>query len=148
MDEETLWSIRAFVYEHFAGTTRPPRLEETASHFGLTKEEVAAAYDELNRRHAVFLEPGTHDIAMAFPFSGVETPFRVHANGKTYFANCAWDTLGIPVALHADAEMEAVCAQSGEPIRLRVRDGQLEGTDALVHFLLPFRAWYDDLPFT
>ena len=148
MDEDTLWSIRTFVYQHFAETTQPPRLDETAPRFGLTNEQVAGAYEALNRRHAFFLEPGTHDIRMAFPFSAVETAFRVHANGKTYFANCAWDTLGIPVALHADAEMEAVCAQSGEPIRLRVRDGQLEGTDALVHFLLPFRDWYDDLPFT
>ena len=55
---------------------------------------------------------------MANPFSGVETPFKVHANGKSYFANCAWDTLGIPAALHVDAEIEAACAQSGEPIRL------------------------------
>ncbi len=148
MDEDTLWSIRAFVYQHFAETAHPPRFDETASRFGLTNEQAAGAYEELHRRHAFFLEPGTHHIRMAFPFSAVKTTFRVHANGRTYFANCAWDTLGIPVALHTDAEMDAVCAQTGEPIRLRVRDGQLEGTDALVHFLLPFREWYNDLPFT
>jgi hypothetical protein len=148
MNEETLWNIRAFAYQYIAETTRPPSLEETASHFGIPNEQAAVAYEELDRRHAFFLEPGTHDIRMAFPFSAVETAFRVHAHGKTYFANCAWDTLGIPVALHTDAEMEAVCAQSGEPVRLHVRDGQLEGTNALVHFLLPFREWYNDLPFT
>jgi hypothetical protein len=148
MDENTIWDIRAFVYRCFGETARPPSVEETAAHFRLRRHEAASAYEELNRRHAFFLEPGTHDIRMAFPFSGVETAFRVHANGKTYFANCAWDTLGISVALHTDAEMEAVCAQSGESIRLRVRDGELEGTNALVHFLVPFREWYNDLPFT
>ena len=85
---------------------------------------------------------------MANPFSGVETSFRVHANGRTYFANCAWDSLGIPAALHTEAEIEAACAQSGEPILLSVRDGQVHGTEALVHFLIPFREWYNDLTST
>ena len=75
---------------------------------------------------------------MANPFSGVATPFKVHANGRTYFANCAWDSLGIPAALHTDAEIEAACAQSGEPIRLRVMNQQVQGSEALVHFLVPF----------
>ena len=85
---------------------------------------------------------------MANPFSGVETPFKVRANGKTYFANCAWDTLGIPVTLHVDAEIEAACAQSGSPIRLNVTNQQVQASDAVVHFLTPFREWYNDLAST
>ena len=85
---------------------------------------------------------------MAWPFSGVETPFQVRASSRTYFANCAWDALGIPAALNVDAEIEAVCAQSGDPILLSVTGGQISGSDALVHFLVPFLSWYDDLAFT
>jgi hypothetical protein len=147
-DEDTLWGIRAFVYRHIGETTRPPRLEETAHRFGLTHEQAAAAFEELHERHAFFLNPRTHDILMANPFSAVETPFIVHANNKTYCANCAWDSLGIPAALHSDAKVEARCAQSGDVIRLRVRDGQVSRSDALVHFLIPFRDWYGDLAFT
>ena len=148
MDESTIWDIRAFIYQHFAETGRAALVEETASRFGLTPEETASAYDELHRRHALYLRTGTQQILMANPFSGVETSFKVHANGKTYFANCAWDSLGIPAALHADAEIEAACAQSGELIRLRVKEQQVYGSDALVHFLVPFQDWYDDLTFT
>lgn len=148
MDPEKIWDMRAFVYRNFAETTQPPSVEETAAHFGLTHEEAVSAYEELHQRHALYLAPGTHEILMANPFSGVETGFKVHANGRTYFANCAWDTLGIPAALHTDAEIEAVCAHSGEPIRLRVVDGQVQDSDALVHFLTPFREWYNDLLFT
>jgi hypothetical protein len=148
MDENQIWDIRAFVYRQFAETTRPPRVEETASHFRLALEEAATAYEELQHRHTLFLQPGTHNIWMAWPFSGVETPFRVHANAKTYFANCAWDSLGVPVAIQADAEIEATCAQSGDSIRLRVSNQQVSKSDALVHLLVPFRNWYDDLPFT
>ena len=148
MNENQIWDIRAFVYQHFAETTRPPRVEETASHFGLTRDEATSAYDELNRRHAFFLQPGTHEIAMAWPFSGVKTDYKVHALDKTYFANCAWDSLGIPVVLQADAEIEATCAQSGEKILLTVRGGEVQEEAALVHFFVPFKDWYNDLTFT
>ena len=148
IDEDTLWDIRAFVYRHFADTTHAPNLDETAARFALTHKEAASAYEALHNHHAFFLNPGTHDVLMANPFSNVETPFRVHANGKTYFANCAWDSLGIPAALHTDADVEAVCAQSGLPISLQVRDGQVSESDVLVPFLVPFQHWYDDLVFT
>ena len=148
MDENTLWEIRAFVYQSFAETTHPPSVEETATHFGLTHEQAVSAYEALHQRHAFFLRPGTHHILMANPFSGIETPFKVHANGKTYFANCAWDSLGIPAALHTDAQIEAECAQSREKIRLTVNRQRVEYEAGLVHFLVPFTNWYDDLPFT
>jgi alkylmercury lyase-like protein len=148
MNENLLWEIRAFVYHHFAETTQPPQVDETAARFALTHEEANSAYEELHGRHAFFLKPGTHDILMANPFSGVETQFKVYARDKTYFANCAWDSLGIPATLGVDAEVEAACAQSGEPIRINVMDQQLRDSDALVHFLLPFKNWYNDLTFT
>lgn len=145
MDEKLIWEIRASVYRHFVDTTHAPNVDETAAAFALTREEAASAYETLHARHAFFLDPGTHDILMANPFSNIETPFRVQANGKTYFANCAWDSLGIPAALHADADVEATCAQSGQPTSLLVRDGSVSESDVLVHFLLPFNQWYDDL---
>jgi hypothetical protein len=146
--EDLLWEIRAFVYHHFAETTRAPSLEDTAARFALADGEAASAYDQLHQHHALFLKPGTHNILMANPFSGIETPFNVRANGKTYFANCAWDSLGIPAALHVDAQIEATCSQSGHPIRLSVKDEQISKSDTLVHFLVPFREWYNDLVFT
>ncbi len=148
MDENQLWDIRAFVYQHFAETTYPPHVDETATHFALTNEEAISAYEQLHGRHALFLKSGTHDILMANPFSGVVTPFKVHAKNKTYFANCAWDTFGIPIALHIDAEIEARCVQSAGAIRLTVSRQKVWDSDALVHFLVPFRNWYNDLPFT
>jgi Alkylmercury lyase len=143
-----LWEIRAFIYDYFKETTHPPSVEDTAARFDLSTEETVSAFDELNQRHAFFLQPGTHNILMANPFSAVETPFKVYANGKTYFANCAWDSLGIPAALHVDAEIEATCSQSGQPIRLSIKNRKVSSSDALAHFLVPFQEWYDDLIFT
>lgn len=148
MDENKLWAIRAFVYQHFAETASPPSLEETAAQFDLTDQEAVTAYEELHQRHALFLRQNSHEILMANPFSGVETSFQVHTKEKIYFANCAWDSLGIPAALHTDAHIQAICAQSSEPIEIAIGSQQVEGTDALAHFLIPFKDWYQDLAFT
>ena len=159
INESLLWQTRAFVYQQFADTTYPPSVDEAARRFEIEFEEAVELYKELHNRHAFFLEPETLTIRMANPFSGISTDFRVHANGKTYFANCAWDMLGIPAALHCDAIIEAVCTESREPVQLEIRDGQIQAQSAvlggkaalsrlLVHFPLPFAHWYDDLVFT
>jgi hypothetical protein len=147
-DEDLIWQVRAFVYERFASTTRPPTVDETAEHYGLSVNQAATLYDELHRRHALFLEPDTTRIRMANPFSAVPTTFRVHAQGKAYWANCAWDALGIPAALATDATIESVDAENRQPITLHVQNGQLISHGEKIHFLVPFRRWYDDLVFT
>lgn len=147
-DESLLWQIRHFVYSHFADTTLPPSLEQTAKRFDIATQEAGGYYKELHNRHALFLDLDTLTIRMANPFSGIPTDFKVHANGKTYFANCAWDMLGIPAALHCDAVIDAVCTESNETVQLEVRNGRVFDSDLLVHFPLPFARWYDDLVFT
>ena len=148
IDENLAWAVRYFIYQHFAATTLPPSIAETAEQFHISLEDAKAAYLDLHHRDALFLEPGTTDVRMAFPFSAVPTPFKVHARGKTYYANCAWDSLGIPSALHSDAVIETVCAWDGEPISLSVENGQVIHHDEIIHYLVPFRQWYNDLPFT
>jgi hypothetical protein len=147
-DDSLLWQVRAFVYKHFADTTRPPGVDETAQHFNIGIEEAGTLYRELHNRHAFFLEPETLTVRMAWPFSAIPTDFKVHANGKTYFANCAWDMLGIPIALHSDAAIEAVCTASNDTVQFEVNNGQITNYDLLIHFPLPFARWYDDLAFT
>jgi hypothetical protein len=123
-------------------------LDETARRFNISTEEASALYLELHKRHAFFLEPGTLTIRMANPFSGIPTDFKVHANGRTYFANCAWDMLGIPAAFHCDAVIDTVFTESKEVVQLTIRDGQISESELLVHFPVPFAHWYDDLIFT
>ncbi len=150
MDENLVWQGRHFAYSHFADTTYPPSVDETAVHFEISTEEASELYKELHNRHAVFLDFEKMAIRMANPFSGIPTDFKVHANGKTYCANCAWDMLGIPAALHCDAVIDAVCTESNEKVELQVQNGKLRFTndDLRIHFPLPFARWYDDLVFT
>jgi hypothetical protein len=78
----------------------------------------------------------------------VPTPHVVEADGRTYFANCAWDALGVPAALHRPGIVHSRCAQSGEPLDLAVG---LEGpgaSDWLFHCPVPAARWWDDIVFT
>jgi hypothetical protein len=38
--------------------------------------------------------------------------WEVRSRGHSYWANCAWDMLGIPAALHSDADVEAEYAKT------------------------------------
>ena len=150
MKEDLIWQVRHFVYQHFVDTTHPPSVDETAKNFNITNEEASDLYLELHNRHAFFLDLETLNIRMANPFSGIPTDFKVHVNEKTYFANCAWDMLGIPAALHTDAIIEAKFTESNENVEIQIQNGKLRITDyaLLIHFPLPFSRWYDDLVFT
>jgi hypothetical protein len=143
------WEVRSFVYAHLVEHGLPPTAEHTSAGLDIEPEQARAAYERLHARHALFLDPETREVRMAFPFSGVPTPFRVRSKGRSYWANCAWDMLGIPAALHADADVEAEYAEDGSPARLSVEDGRLRGEGGgFVHFPLPLRRWYEDLVFT
>jgi hypothetical protein len=145
---DLIWQVRTFIYHSFAETAQPPAVHGVAQHFQLSLAQVEEIYLELDRRHAFFLEPGTLEIRIANPFSAVPTNFQVEARGRIYWANCGWDALGIPAALHADARIEAACAHSGDSIILNVQDGELAPTEVVVHFVVPFARWYEDMVFT
>ncbi len=142
------WQIRLFIYTFLTENARPPSAAETAAHFGIGPEEARQAYHRLNQCHAIFLDPGADDIRMAHPLSAVPTDFLAHVNGKRLYANCAWDSLGIPAMLGADATVEATIPLSGERVTYSIENGALKAEPFVVHFLLPLARWYDDLIFT
>ena len=148
MDELDL-RIRNRVYASFVrvGTTLTPA--DAGAALGLAEETVADAYRRLHHAHALVLHPGSTEIRMLNPFSTVETPHRVEAAGRSWYANCAWDALGIPAALHADGRVDSACPDCGDRLELEVRDGELiRGAELLVHFVVPARRWWDDIGFT
>ena len=148
MDELAL-RIRNYLYASFVrgGTTSEPA--EVAAELGLAEPVVAEAYRRLHDAHALVLEPDSTRIRMLNPFSAVETPHRVESAGRSWYANCAWDALGIPGALHADGRIESGCPDCGETLELEVANGELvRGDELLVHFVVPARRWWDNIGFT
>ena len=148
MDELDL-RIRNHLYSSFVRDGSAASIAEVAGALHLPEGDVADAYRRLHDAHALVLQPDRTEIRMLNPFSAVETTFRVEAGGRSWFANCAWDALGVPAALHGDGRIEAVCPDCGEQLELEVRDGELvRGSELLVHFVVPARRWWDDIGFT
>lgn len=156
--DSRVWDARHFIYTFWVENEHAPTVQDTARKLNIEIEQARALYEELNARHALMLMPGTHVIRMANPFSGVPSGFRVAIGGKKHYANCAWDSFGIPAlfagipastaALYADATIDAFCAGTQEPLRLLLRNGKISGDSAVAYFRVPFAQWYDDLVFT
>jgi hypothetical protein len=91
--------IRWLVYRYFIDTGLPPNTPILARETGSDLFSVEESLRRLAEAHSLVLAPGSHSIWMAHPFSGVPTSYPVQAGGVQYWANCAWDALGIPAML-------------------------------------------------
>jgi Alkylmercury lyase len=140
MDDLTL---RRRTYSFFVETGRAPRAEELGD-----RDEVLASWRRLHEAHALVLNPATDELRMLNPFSAVPTAYRVQADGRWWYGNCAWDAFGICAALHADGRIEASCADCGEPLAIEVRGGRPDDETLLFHCLVPAAHWWDDIVFT
>ena len=103
-----LLELRNLTYAVFVELGRAPTSDEVAHAAGLSSAEVEAMWRDLHRAHALVLNPATTEIRMANPFSAVPTAYRVQAAGRWWYANCAWDALGICAALRVDGRIECV----------------------------------------
>ncbi len=136
------------IYEHFAAVGRRPTVDDIAARVGAGVPEVRESFGRLRAQRVLVLEADGESIRMAPPFSGVPTQHRVTAAGVSYYANCAWDALGIPAALHQPATVHSRCEQSLAPLELAVSDRGPESSDWLFHCLVPASQWWDDIVFT
>ncbi len=140
-------SIRNATYRLFVELGRAPNIDEVGAATGDKSAQVAAAWRRLHDAHALVLgQEG--ELRMAAPFSAVETPHRVDAAGRTWFANCGWDAFGVGAALHVDSTIHTTCPDCGEAIDLETRDGRPTDVAPVWHVLLPARDWWNDIGFT
>jgi len=140
---DTDLDLRRRTYAHMVETGRAPAPEDLGP-----RDDVLAGWRRLHEAHALVLEPATDEIRMLNPFSAVPTAYRVHADDRWWYANCAWDAFGICAALHTDGRIEASCPDCGEPIAVTVHDEKSDDESLLFHVLVPASRWWDDIVHT
>jgi hypothetical protein len=140
--------VKLAVYGHFAETGTRPAVEDVAARVGSDRGSVTDAYRRLRVSRVLVLEGDGASIRMAPPFSGVPTQHVVESGGVSYYANCAWDALGVPAALHREARVLSRCEGSGAPLRLDVGGDGPAPSGWLFHSLVPAAKWWDDIVFT
>lgn len=139
--------VRQRVYRHFLEHGRASSAAEIAAALGRPADEIEGALRTLADAHVLVLKPGTVDLWMAMPFSAVETRYRVETPRGGWWANCAWDALGVLAMLGSDGTVRARCACCEEPQVLDVEGGQLRG-EGMIHFAVPAARWWADIGFT
>ena len=146
--EEADRSLRNATYRLFVELGRAPSAKEVAALAADSSEVVVQGWRRLHEAHALVLNPATDEIRMANPFSAVPTAFRVRSLGRWWYANCAWDALGVCAALHADGDISTSCPDCGAVLSLEIRGGQPQPAELLFHCLVPAVSWWDDIVFT
>jgi len=139
--------LRNATYRAFAEFGRAPSAAEVADAAGVTAETVREGWQRLHDAHALVLDDAG-EILMANPFAARPTPFRVEADGRSYYANCGWDAFGVGAALHADSTVHTACIDCHSPLDIHVRDGRPDDTDLFFHVRVPARSWWDDIGYT
>jgi hypothetical protein len=143
-DEQLDEAVRVAVYDHFVHAGGAPDSAELAARLGLQEALLAESYRRLAEQRALVLD-ADGAIAMAIPFSATPTDVMVRGPRMSWWANCAFDSLGIPAMLGCDAVVETACPQSGTPIRVAVRDGVPDSVACVLHMAVPLAQWWDNI---
>lgn len=148
IEGSTSQRVRLRIYQHFQEHARPPVVEELMNEFGLERAATVAILRELADARHIALVRGTSRVLMAFPYSAIATPFRVTADGKSYFANCAWDAIAFHQLLNTSVDVDSRCHHCAAPIRISLRDGQatlVNPAETLVYLALKPTQWWEDI---
>ena len=145
--EAFVWRLRGHLYRRIRDRGTVPVREELRAQLGAGDTEVDGALRFLADAHVLALDE-SGEVLMAHPFSAVPTPYRVETVAGSYWANCAWDAIAIPILLDTDGRTPTICPGSGERFELTVTGGHLRPADAVVRFAVPVRNFWDDIGFT
>jgi hypothetical protein len=141
-------AVRRHILATLASGGAPTRVSALQT-LGLDYGQVAASYATLAATHVVALHPDTGEVWMAMPFSAVPTDFRVVADGRSVWANCAWDAFGVAAALECDVSFATPCPASGALLAAGVRHGTAYVPAGAVAYVgVPASKWWDDIGFT
>ncbi|HJR16381.1 MAG TPA: organomercurial lyase [Gemmatimonadales bacterium] len=140
--------VRLAIYRYFARTGDAPSVQHTSDEIGAPSRSVRASMERLAAAHVLVLDPATRELWMAMPFSAVPTAFRVHGEGRAWWANCAWDALGISAMLQLRVEIVSSCPDCGDPAPIRTSGDGVSDGSGVVHFAVPAASWWEDIGFT
>jgi len=139
-------TVRATIYQTFEAGVSDVTATSVAESSGLDVADVAVSFGNLAAEHRIVLVPGEDRVAMAHPFSGVITDYRAVIEGRSWWANCAWDAFAI-LAMLGDGTVVDTSNTSTDATVWTVHDGAV-APDGIVHYVVPARRFWDNIGFT
>jgi hypothetical protein len=129
--------LTSFVQRGYA-----PTVDEIAAALSAPQGEVEQSLQRLHAGHGLVLQPGSHEIWLAHPFSSSPTAIWVAAGERGWWAPCMWCAAGIIALAAPTATLYARYAAEHEAATIEVEDGQSSASNLSVHFAIPPRhAW-------
>jgi hypothetical protein len=146
---ELALDVRAFLYDFWSEHGRGPNLRDTHDALGLSREDIVAAYKELNFGEIVF-DLTTQNLCTIKvpPFSAVTTQVQIWIDGRFFaYCGCAMESVAVsktPRLRDRDITIESYCACCLEAVTVVWRNGELRDArpaDPLIHVSLHPNDW-------
>jgi hypothetical protein len=138
-------SLHYVIMRHLMEHCYAPSSDALATYFGVEREEVASAMFGLQEYHGMVLHPHCPEVWVIHPFSTAPTCFTVRHGERSWWANCAWCSLGIAALLGGDGvSIESNLGADSSPVTVQVDGGRVQ-EDLLVHFPVPMTRVWDNV---
>jgi hypothetical protein len=142
--------LRQFLYEHWCAHGRGPNLRLAHEATGLSRDELIAAYRELELGMTCTLDPATQNcnLLKLQPFSSYPSQVEVFIDGRFHsYAGCAMESVALsrmPPFAGKEVRLESYCACCLAPVRVVARDGEILSatpSSVLIHVSTSPRDW-------
>ena len=142
-------ALRIFIYDRFVASGTAPTSADIAAYFGIDTAAAKQRLAALKFGKTVLVSPSSGEIWMAGPFCATKSAYALSDGTTTWYANCAWDMFGVALIVGKPLIAEAQCADCRERIAVECDPAHPPvECQALVHFLVPAKHWYEDIGFT
>jgi hypothetical protein len=136
-------------------TGQAPHYTEVAAELGISTEEGRKAVHELFSLPMFpgWLYPNTDFITSFPPFNHLPTQYRITVDGhQKWFGQWGFESLAVSWLFPGKTvRIDAPCLDCGEPIRVEMKDGVVQGTEPgslVAYTCVPFREWFKDIPYS
>ncbi|WP_348772406.1 alkylmercury lyase family protein [Pseudoalteromonas luteoviolacea] len=136
------------IMKSFVETGMAPKVEQLATAFNCSTEEIIAALKALEDIHGVVLHPHSSEVWVMHPFSTAPTNFYIESGERSWWGNCAWCSLGAAFLLDRDLTITTTLGAQSQQVIIEVKNGQLTPTNLYVHFPIPMQAAWDNVIYT
>ena len=125
-----------------------PSASELSERFGVDRQVIRRALEDLAEYHGVVLHPGSDEIWVVHPFSTAPTGFLVRAGEMEWWGNCAWCSLGVAELAGRTATVTTALGAAGKQVTVRISDGEVLDKDFVIHFPVKMVNAWDNVLFT
>ncbi len=136
------------IMQSFVDTGTAPTVDELAQAFAVSRAELTTALEHLQDYHGVVLHPTSKEVWVMHPFSAAPTNFFIQADTCCWWGNCAWCSMGAAALLQRDLTIFTTAGAESKQLVIKVKDGDIDHQDLLVHFPIPMQRAWDNVTYT